>query len=369
MHLRPSALLTVLAFLLGFGHDALAQYTKAAGKNAPMAPVAREVRGDDGVIRTQIVDEKPAADRFGNANGNSYDLAIDGAFEGQTVAVIQLYTGGGFDFHLPKAALKQKGFSVYRWSNSVPSPADLEKALAKSSQLWIISGDSKQLTAAHLAVIRKFFEAGHGLYIWGDNVPYYGDANFVAQGLFGASMEGSVQGEQTVGVQKKTGTPGLLPNHLLTTGLENIYEGHTIATIQPNKQLAPLIYGSAGNLVTAYYDHDGKRAIFDGGFTRLYLKWDTAGTARYVKNAASWLVNAERFGDAVVAIKSEPGAAVPTTSIPTIAMTTTVATPAIAPHTTAQPSMIASRAFAAVLIAAILSCLLLLVVPRVFRRA
>lgn len=48
--------------------------------------------------------------------------------------------------------------------------------------------------------------------------------------------------------------------------------------------------------MAAFYDKDAKRAIFDGGFTRLYLKWDTAGTARYVKNAAAWLANAERFG-------------------------------------------------------------------------
>ena len=64
---------------------------------------------------------------------------------------------------------------------------------------------------------------------------------------------------------------------------------------QPNQSLTPLLYGSADNLVTAYYDQDGRRAIFDGGFTRLYNNWDTAGTARYVKNAAAWLANAERF--------------------------------------------------------------------------
>ena len=39
-----------------------------------------------------------------------------------------------------------------------------------------------------------------------------------------------------------------------------------------------------------------KRLIFDGGFTRLYCNWDTAGTGRYVKNAAAWLANVERFG-------------------------------------------------------------------------
>ena len=49
------------------------------------------------------------------------------------------------------------------------------------------------------------------------------------------------------------------------------------------------------------YEKDGKRAIFDGGFTRLYNGWETAGTPRYVKNAAAWLANYERFGSAVTA--------------------------------------------------------------------
>jgi hypothetical protein len=53
--------------------------------------------------------------------------------------------------------------------------------------------------------------------------------------------------------------------------------------------------------VSAFYDRGGKRAIFDGGFTRLYRQWDTAGTARYVKNAAAWLANYERFGKDVLA--------------------------------------------------------------------
>ena len=64
--------------------------------------------------------------------------------------------------------------------------------------------------------------------------------------------------------------------------------------------MEPIVYGSAGNLVTAVYEKDGKRLILDGGFTRLYINWDTAGTGRYVKNAAAWLVNVEKFGDAVV---------------------------------------------------------------------
>jgi hypothetical protein len=283
------------------GSAALAQYTRSAGQNAPAAVKVEEYVDQTGKLQRHEVQVKAQADRFGNAVGNQHDLAVDGAFDGQTVAVLHFYTGEGFDFSLPKKALAEKGFSVYRWMNRPPSPEELEQKLKQACQLWIISSDQQLLTEKHLDVIQRFFESGKGVYIWGDNAPYYADANAVAQRLLGAQMLGNVMGDQVVGLQKAPGTKGLLPRHLLTTGLEFIYEGITIATVQPNQTLTPLIYGSAGNLVTAIYDRNGKRAILDGGFTRLFLKWDTAGTGRYVKNAAAWLVNVERFGDAVVA--------------------------------------------------------------------
>ena len=64
-----------------------------------------------------------------------------------------------------------------------------------------------------------------------------------------------------------------------------------------------MVICAADNLVVAYYDRGGRRAIFDGGFTRLFRNWDTAGTARYVKKAAAWLVNVKRFGKKVVSNK------------------------------------------------------------------
>jgi len=356
--MRPRLLVPLFA-LACLANQAVAgesPYTKSAGKNAPTESVSRRVIGDDGVERTETVEAKPTQDRFGNAQGNQHDLAIDGAFEGQTVAVIQLYTID-FDFSLPKKALKEKGFSVYRWVGKPPSPSELAKALEKSSQLWVIADSTQQLNAEHLEVIKKFFDAGHGVYVWGDNQPYYADANYIAQALFGTSMEGDLFGDQTVGVQKQLGKPGLLPNHLLTTGLENIYEGITIATIKPTADLKPLIYGSAGNLVAAYYDKGGKRAIFDGGFTRLYIKWDTAGTPRYVKNAASWLVNAEKFGDAVVAIKKPPVA--PAATIAKGPAPTTVS----ASIETAPNDGFFSRTTGLILVSLMVGCMLLLYLP------
>ncbi len=287
-------ILVLFAFAL-VARAAHAQYNDVAGASAPMATVRVETRSLDGKVIVKAVSRPVPADRYGNAQGNQYDLARDGAFVGQTVAVLQLFTGEGFDFSLPRAALKEKGFSVYRWSNAVPPAAELRQALKKACQLWIISGMERKLGPDHIKVIKEFFEAGHGVYIWGDNEPYYADANYVAEALFGAKMLGNVPGDQVVPLQVKLGKKGVLPNHLLTTGLVHLYEGVTIATIQPNQSLHPLVYGSVDNLVTAFYDQNGRRAILDGGFTRLYYKWDTAGTGRYVKNAAAWLVNVERF--------------------------------------------------------------------------
>ena len=287
-------LTSVIAFILLFFFfigEMTAQYNICAGQNA----VYEDSYDAD---KREYRKVKVEADRHGNAEGNQYDLAVDGAFQGETVAVLHFYTGGGFDFSLPKAALKEKGFSVYRWMNKPPSPEELEKSLKKACQLWIISSSSKMLNEDHLKVIKKFFDSGKGVYIWGDNEPFYADANYVSEYLIGVKMLGNLPGDVTVGINDKKKGVGLTPGHLITTGLEYVYEGITIATIQDEQNaLKPLIYGHEGNLVAATYEQDGKRLILDGGFTRLYYSWDHAGTGRYVKNAAAWLVNYERFAE------------------------------------------------------------------------
>ena len=156
-----------------------------------------------------------------------------------------------------------------------------------------------------MKVIKKFFDAGHGLYLWGDNAPYAQDADLVARALFDVELKGDPYdpGEKVVGRQVKPGATGLLPDHLLTTGIEQLYEGHSIAYMPKLGPLKPLIVGSEKHVVAAYFDQDGKRAIVDGGFTRLYIQWDTAGTGRYVKNSAAWLANYERFGKEVLSAK------------------------------------------------------------------
>lgn len=286
-----TVLFSTLAYNQNTQLDVARCYNASAGRNAPMVEEKDENGHVKKTVTGEIIYKEVKKDSYGNAQGTQYDLAVDGAFEGQTILVLQLYS---FDFDAPEKALKQKGFGVYRYMNNPPSAEQLKKDLSKSCQLWIISDSYSKLDEEHLKVIKAFFDDGHGIYIWGDNSPFYADANKVAQYLFNGEMTGNLEGGKPVGIQAKLDSPGIREGHLITTGLETVYEGITIATVTKNKDLKPLIYGSAGNLVTAVYEKDGKRAILDGGFTRLYVGWETAGTDRYIKNAAAWLVNIEK---------------------------------------------------------------------------
>jgi hypothetical protein len=284
---------------------AFAQYNSCAAKSIATESVPCEkvnaATGEREIVIEQRAVDQSKKDNYGNANGNQYDLAVDGAFEGQTIVVLHFYTGENFDFEKPKAALKEKGFSVYRYIDNPPSPKELEEALSKACQLWVISSSTQKLNDEHAEVIQRFFYSGRGVYIWGDNDPYHADADFLAKKLLGVSMSGYYTGGQNVAFKSDSNNSGMRQDHLITTGLEYVYEGITISKIEdPNQQLLPLIWSTDGNVVTAIYDNQGQRLILDGGFTRLYCNWDTAGTGRYVKNAAAWLVNYERFGQEVL---------------------------------------------------------------------
>jgi len=294
--MRASMLLLTLCCSL----SAFAQYNALAGHNAPAAEAVRvEQRTASGDVKVKTVIKEAPRDGYGNAAGAQYDLAVDGAFEGQTVFVIDLYRN---DFSRATEAIRKKGFNVVRMQN-VPPLAEFEAGLAKSNQFWIIAScdGAVHLSKAHQQAVRRFFEAGHGVYLWGDNDPCNADADSLATTLIDARVTGDVWGDQVVGRSEGAGKAGVVRDHLLSTGVENIYEGITVATVQPAGAMTPVIYGSAGNLVTAAFEAKGRRLIVDGGFTRLSNKWDSAGTGRYVMNAAAWLANYERFGNEVVA--------------------------------------------------------------------
>lgn len=236
-------------------------------------------------------------DEYGNAKGSQYDLAKDGSYEGFKVAILCLYTGEGIleGIRQPIRAMEKKGFTVELRTEA--EPAELERMLADACQLWIVSDERQHLNDRHLSVIRRFYQSGHGLYLFGDNAPFYADANYVGGLLLGVSMFGNAPGDVVIGVQARPGEPGIVQGHPVSTGIVNLYEGITIAEVRTNGSVRPLVISSGGQAVTGVLEEGGRRALIDGGFTRLYYKWDTAGTDRFIVNAAAWLANEENVGN------------------------------------------------------------------------
>ena len=236
-------------------------------------------------------------DRYGNPEGGQYDLAKDGAFKGYQIIVLNFGNDGADSDDImkePKKALAKKGFTVKEYEDV---PSNFRSVLSTpNSQLWILSGIHQHLDSQSLNLIYDYYCQGHGIYIWGDNDPWYVDANVVLQKLFGTEMSGNLPGNKVISIQQSAGQPGIIENHPITTGIVNFFEGITIATVNTGRHLKPLVYGSDRNVVTAYYDEGGRRVLADGGYTRLYCNWDSAGTDRYVVNAAAWLANVEKFG-------------------------------------------------------------------------
>ena len=237
-------------------------------------------------------------DEFGNPEGSEYDLARDGAFEGYTVIILGLGAAARkYNLCDPKAALEKKGFSVIEYRKVPPYEEFKTELLKDKTQLWILADKETRLTSDYYTLIHRYFENGNGVYFWSEEDPYFQDINPMIRQLFGAYMYGNSAGGKVLGVQTEAGQPGILKNHLITTGIENFYEGTTISSVElSSSTLKPLVYGSNKKIATAYYDEKQRRAIVDGGYTRLYCQWNSAGTDRYVTNAAAWLTNTEKFG-------------------------------------------------------------------------
>ena len=99
-----------VAFIQLILSNASAQYNSCAGQsrieNEKVEKKSVDVNTGETVVSYDYVPVK-AKDDYGNVKGNQFDLAVDGAFEGQTIVVLQLYP---FEFDAPTAALKEKGF-------------------------------------------------------------------------------------------------------------------------------------------------------------------------------------------------------------------------------------------------------------------
>jgi len=236
-------------------------------------------------------------DQYNNPNGREFDLGVEGAF-GRFGILIGLF------FHRKEisdnigTALREKGFRVEfaRTEKEFSEKLDINQY----DQGWIISHKEvkPQEEKNFVATCRTFHENGGGLAIWADNTPFVKSANLILQDLFQTTMEGNTPGRKvlTLGDSTKNGFFG---KHLLTSGIENLFEGNTICFPQNSSpKLHVLATSSDGHPCMLFADYPqladtvGRVAV-DCGLTKMYKEWDSAGTARYVRNMAVWLLGLE----------------------------------------------------------------------------
>lgn len=230
-------------------------------------------------------------DRFGNLQGDQYDLARDGSMTGHTIVIADYCCED--DLSAARQALEKKGFKVIylAWRAQPRHPREAIQLADSRTQLWILSGRDPHVSEHDVEDVYRFFMDRHGVYLWGDNAPYFADVNPIANRIMACMLVGDYPGEKIIKVTDAPRTIGIYSKHPIAKGLDQIYEGITISHLNIVGNSTEFMRSSDGNILATSYTADGRRALMDGGFTRLFTRFfeQTAGTARYVCNAACWL--------------------------------------------------------------------------------
>lgn len=261
-----------------------------------------------------IKDNDLKLDTHLNPIGRNYDLGHESGF-GRFRVLVGLFCARTSKMTIDKfnelagAALRDKGFKVdcvetekefvdrltcvdpeSEWYNSRPDVA------------WIVSNKLPPTNVPNfMNAIRDFHHAGGGLAIWGDNDPWYQSANAVLKDVFKCRLLGNTPGKKVLKLGDGN-TKGTFGRHLITTGINHLYEGVTICRIVPEKncKVKKLAISSDDTFCMGYLDAFEKsgRLVIDCGITKLYKEWDSAGTARYVRNLCVWLLGIDhRLGN------------------------------------------------------------------------
>ena len=238
-------------------------------------------------------------DQFGNPEGRAFDLGggDEDRVRGERILLyICPVPDGVYAEQEMRTLMAERGLRLDIRHAPASGRCTLDaQLLASYTQLWYLSGDRPTLSGQQVQMIVDYVGSGNGLAIWADNEPYYADANLLARALTESSFSGCLQGEQVL-VPGLPDTAGRFVEHQLTQGVNNLYEGHTIPTIDPGPGVTILGTSHDGQRCIGCFEREGQRVVLDAGFTKLYSLFfhKSAGLGRYLSNIAFWLARGSR---------------------------------------------------------------------------
>ncbi|CAF1191569.1 unnamed protein product [Adineta steineri] len=243
-------------------------------------------------------------DQYGNPIGKTYDLGRDGAFKDFNILIAQFYADAQFNDAAMKIvidALSVKGFQVKHVK--AENECITELASNRYEIAWIIS-TSQIKNANFISALIKYHSSGGAIFLFADNRPFVCHASEFLRTKFGITVDGNYHGGKTMTYKENSHQQtGNFGQHFIFTGIENLFEGITIchpvySTPASRTLFVPIATATDGNTSIAVYDPPATsaegRVCLDCGFTKLYINWDSAGTARYIVNASCWLLGIEK---------------------------------------------------------------------------
>jgi hypothetical protein len=202
---------------------------------------------------------------------------------------------------VPIDALKVKGFQVKHVKTE--NECITELASNRYQIAWVISTNQIQ-NPSFISALTAFHSSGGSIFLFADNTPYVCHASEFLKAKFGINVEGNYQGGKTL-TYKENGhqQTGHFGQHEIFTGITNLCEGITIchpvySTPESRQVFVTIATATDGDSSTAVYDPPATssegRLCLDCGFKKLYINWNSAGTARYIVNVSCWLLGIEK---------------------------------------------------------------------------
>jgi hypothetical protein len=238
-------------------------------------------------------------DRFGNPEGRAFDLGggDEDRIRGESILLyICPVPDGVYAEQEMRTLMAERGLHLDIRHAPATGGCTLDaQLLAGYTQLWYISGATQTLSDQQVQMIVSYVRSGNGLAIWADNEPLYADANLLARALTGSSFSGNRPGDKVM-VPGPPDTPGRFVEHQLTQGVNNLYEGITICTIDPGPGVTVVGKSHDGQRCVGCFEREGQRVVLDTGYTKLYTEYydKSAGLGRYLSNIAFWLARGSR---------------------------------------------------------------------------
>ena len=234
---------------------------------------------------------------FMNVNKNlDEDLIKKDSMTNFKISIFCFYQDEGPIYKDMVIVMKEKGFTVDVFDTI---PQNLDQILQNSNILIVISGYENTLNQFQINSIINYFNNGGSLYILGDNDPLFGEANQLLKPLFNTELIGDAPGDKFLNPSTYPNGIGFDQNHCIFSGINKLYEGVTVCYIENNnyQNLLPIMIGSDGKAIILCYENGKKRAVIDGGFTRMCYRWNESSTnnRRFVINVVGWLSKLDMF--------------------------------------------------------------------------